>query len=108
MELNEYGKKAAEFAIYDQKWNLIYPILGLASESGEIAGKFKKVLRDNNGELTSDTKQMCIAELGDVLWYVAAIARDLDSSLEEVAMINLGKLQSRKDRNCLKGSGDNR
>ena len=47
-------------------------------------------------------------ELGDVLWYVSALARDLDITLEDVANANLKKLEDRKNRNKIKGSGDDR
>jgi len=47
-------------------------------------------------------------ELGDVLWYLSAIASDLDISLEDVARTNLKKLESRLIRNKIRGTGDNR
>jgi len=48
------------------------------------------------------------AELGDVLWYIANLASDLDVSLQHIAEENLAKLQRRKNRNTIQGSGDNR
>jgi NTP pyrophosphatase (non-canonical NTP hydrolase) len=44
--------------------------------------------------------------LGDVLWYLAVLAHDLDISLDDIAKYNLDKLQSRKQRGMLKGDGD--
>jgi len=49
-----------------------------------------------------------IKELGDVLWYVSAIAHDLGFALSHVADINIGKLQDRLNRNKIGGSGDDR
>ena len=106
MNINEYQKQASETAIYKDK--LIYPTLGLAGEAGEIANKVKKILRDNSGELEEDVRQNLISELGDVLWYIAALATDLNVELSEVANKNIEKLNSRKNRGTIGGSGDNR
>jgi NTP pyrophosphatase (non-canonical NTP hydrolase) len=106
MNINTYQQKAAETAIYSNK--LIYPTLGLAGEAGEIANKVKKILRDNSGELQEDVRQDLISELGDVLWYIAALATDLRIELSEVANKNVRKLNSRKVRGMIAGSGDNR
>jgi NTP pyrophosphatase (non-canonical NTP hydrolase) len=106
MNINTYQQEAAKTAIYSNK--LIYPTLGLAGEAGEIANKVKKILRDNSGELQEDVRQNLISELGDVLWYVAALATDLKTELSEVAKKNIEKLNSRKNRGAIGGSGDNR
>lgn len=106
MNINEYQKQAAETAIYQDK--VIYPTLGLTGEAGEIANKVKKILRDNAGEMAEDVRQNLISELGDVLWYVAALATDLKVELSEVANKNIDKLNSRKNRGTIAGSGDNR
>lgn len=106
MNINEYQKQAAETAIYQDK--IIYPTLGLTGEAGEIANKVKKILRDNAGEIVEDVRQNLISELGDVLWYVAALATDLKVELSEVANKNIDKLNSRKNRGVINGSGDNR
>jgi NTP pyrophosphatase (non-canonical NTP hydrolase) len=106
MNINTYQQQASETAIYSNK--LIYPTLGLAGEAGEIANKVKKVLRDNFGELEENVRQDLISELGDVLWYVAALATDLKVELSKVAEKNIEKLNSRKNRGVIGGSGDNR
>lgn len=90
-------------AIYPPEKGLEYTALGLASEAGEFAGKVKKMIRDK----TYDTEAM-IAELGDVLWYVARAAAELDVHLSDVAKDNIEKLKSRMERSKLKGSGDKR
>ncbi len=112
MNLNDYQKEAISFAIYpkSKEWDLpLYPALGLAGEAGEVAEKIKKLMRDTDAKiLTEDQKREIAKELGDVLWYVANLAADIDYDLEEIAGMNIEKLQSRKERNALKGSGDNR
>jgi|TARA_Y100000310_G_scaffold341834_2_gene442381 NTP pyrophosphatase (non-canonical NTP hydrolase) len=111
MEFDEYQTKTKETAIYPRDnpiMALSYATLGLAGEAGEIANKVKKIIRDNKGELTQEVKDKLSAELGDVLWYISALATELDASLNDVADKNIQKLFSRKERGVLQGSGDNR
>jgi NTP pyrophosphatase (non-canonical NTP hydrolase) len=109
MEFNEYQKKSRQTAIYPNLGsNFVYPTLGLSGEAGEVAEKIKKVLRDKNGLIDEDTKAEIAKELGDVLWYVAQLATELNLDLDEVALKNIDKLFSRLDRGVIKGNGDNR
>jgi NTP pyrophosphatase (non-canonical NTP hydrolase) len=108
MDLNDYQKAARRTAIYAEHHRVIYPALGLASEAGEVAGKIKKVLRDEGGDFARAPVEAIKDELGDVLWYVAVLAGDLGLSLDEIAAANLGKLASRKERGRLPGGGDRR
>ena len=108
MTLNQYQDAAKETAIYDPKMKIMYPILGLCSEAGEVAGKIKKILRDNNGQFTDADRLQINKELGDVLWYIAALATDLNITFEDIAMTNIQKLLSRKEAGTIQGSGDER
>ena len=109
MTFEEYQKLSRETAVYpDIGKNFVYPTLGLAGESGEVAEKVKKILRDNEGVVDEEKKKEITKELGDVLWYLAQIASEIGVPLEEVASLNIEKLRSRFDRNKIKGSGDNR
>ncbi|BAW00858.1 MazG nucleotide pyrophosphohydrolase [Thermus thermophilus] len=108
MTFEEYQKEAQKTALYPEAYRLVYPALGLAGEAGELANKVKKVLRDHGGRLREEDREAILAELGDVLWYVAQVATDLGESLEAVAQANLAKLRSRKERGRLGGAGDNR
>lgn len=108
MTLNDYQQKALETAVYDEEFKIIYPTLGMAGEAGEVADKVKKIIRDNDLQFTQDKKTEIIKEVGDVLWYCATLSHDLGFTLEEVAQTNVDKLRSRKDRNMIGGSGDNR
>mgnify|MGYP002629502421 CR=1 FL=1 len=100
---NEYQQFAKTTAIYPPEEALTYTALGLASEAGEVAGKIKKYIRD--GVKDDDA---IIDELGDVLWYLAVLAEELDVDLSIVAQRNTEKLIDRRDRNKLSGSGDKR
>lgn len=108
MTLNDYQERALETAIYPQRYTVIYPTLGLTGEAGEVADKVKKVIRDGYDIKDESIRHAIAEEIGDVLWYVATLANDLGYSLEDIAEMNNEKLQSRKERNKIHGSGDNR
>ena len=138
MEFNEYQEKAVSTAIYDKfekefwkKYDFIndltecgglvedieklftflrlsYTALGLAGESGELCNAIKKLYRDKNCEISQDDANNLSKELGDTEWYCANMAEELGYSLDNVVEKNIAKLQSRKERNVLGGSGDNR
>jgi NTP pyrophosphatase (non-canonical NTP hydrolase) len=110
MQLNEYQQKALETAIYpgkDEK-SVIYPALGLAGESGEVVEKVKKLLRDKGGVVDDKFVHDVTLELGDVLWYVAVLADAIGMTLNDVAQVNIAKLNTRKFKGTLSGSGDHR
>ena len=109
MTFSDYQAESRKTAIYPNAGlNYIYPTLGLVNEAGEVAGKVKKISRDDDGVLTDEKRIEIKKELGDVLWYVAQVASELNLDLDQVAAANLEKLFSRKERGTLKGSGDNR
>ena len=103
-----YQDGAKSTAVYPESAKLIYPALGLCGESGEVAEKIKKIIRDGNGEVTPEKRTEILKEIGDVLWYIAALCTDLDADMGDVAQANLSKLQSRKERGVIHGNGDNR
>jgi NTP pyrophosphatase (non-canonical NTP hydrolase) len=95
MTLNEYQKNHSQFSVYKKDkgiQDLTYTILALCGESGELANKLKKSLRSQ----TLPNVDVLADELGDVLWYVAAVAEELGYSLENIALMNLDKLSKRK------------
>lgn len=109
MDFFEYQSYARQTAIYPRSQAIIYPALGLTGESGEVAEKVKKWLRDGN--IAPDALHK---EIGDVLWYLANLCSDMQEkfgeeySLENAAYKNIAKLQSRMARGVIAGSGDNR
>ncbi len=113
LSFNEYQSEAYKTAEYpDTGKNMIYPALGLAGEAGEVANKVKQMWR-NHGlmsghKLSLEDVSKIELELGDTLWYIAALASELDITLYEIASHNLTKLKDRKERNVIKGEGDNR
>jgi NTP pyrophosphatase (non-canonical NTP hydrolase) len=105
MTFNEYQKTAFEFALPKAK-SITYMVLGVANESGEVAGKLKKYFRGD--ERSQSLHDEIAAELGDCLWYLAGLASMLQMDLSEIAQRNIDKLRSRQGRGKLTGSGDER
>lgn len=109
MDFEEYQKLAKKTSLNVKiDSSFVYPTLGLVSEAGEIAGKVKKIYRDNNGILDQERKETLEKEIGDVLWYIAELCTELNISLDDVATLNIKRLASRQQRNTLHGDGDNR
>ena len=107
-DFNSYQRSASGTAIYPDKYKILYPALGLAGEAGEVANKVKKIVRDGPENVPKDWREQLASEIGDVLWYCAALATDLNLTLGQIAGQNLNKLAQRKEANTLSGSGDNR
>jgi len=109
MDFDNYQIEARKTAIYpDKDKNFIYPTLGLVGESGEVAEKIKKILRDKKGIFDYESKLALKKELGDVLWYLSNLCDELDFSLSDVANENLEKLNLRLSKGKISGSGDDR
>jgi len=109
MTFDDYQKISRTTAIYPNVGqNFIYPTLGLTGEAGEVAEKIKKVIRDNNGVMDDAARQSINKELGDVLWYVAQLATELNLTLDAIAASNIEKINSRKQRDAIHGNGDTR
>lgn len=124
MDLNHYQKESQKTAVYPTKipqievWSedandytssaLLYPVLGLAGEAGEIVEKVKKIIRDKAGYVDGEMRQKLLQESGDVLWYLARVVEELGETLEYVAALNLAKLRDRQERKVLHGAGDSR
>lgn len=107
-----YQHSAAMTALYPDSGTgtalaLAYVGLGLG-EAGEIQGKIKKILRDDQGVLTEAARIAIAKEAGDLLWYVARLASEISIPLEVIAQMNLNKLHDRHQRGVIGGSGDDR
>ena len=106
--LDKYQMFVRSTKTYDREFSLMYPVLGLANEAGEVAGKLKKIIRDDGGQLTPERLDDLVSELGDVLWYVTAVADDLGITISDVFQVNFMKISDRAKRGVIKGSGDHR
>ena len=103
VDFNSYQRSAVTTAIYPDQHKITYPALGMAGEAGEVANKVKKIMRDGTFD-----REAIADEVGDCLWYIAALSRDLNINMHDLAMKNLEKLYGRKARGTLQGSGDKR
>lgn len=98
----QYDVEASQFRLPSADTS--YVALGLIGEVGELYGAWAKTIRDN-GELDHTAVKK---ELGDILWFLTALCRDLDTSISEVATMNIQKLSKRAAKGTLQGSGDDR
>lgn len=103
MKLNEYQLTSKKYILNNLDKNINYLALGLCGESGEVAEKVKKGIRDGNEDVEGIKK-----ELGDVLWYIAQLSSYYCISLEDIAKLNINKLELRLKNNTIQGNGDNR
>lgn len=113
MQFNDYQTQSRQYAAYPEAGDTFtYPALGLAGEAGEVADKIKKLMRNEGklrpSEVSLEAKAELMKELGDVLWYVSQLATEFGESLDTIAATNLDKLASRKARNVIASTGDNR
>ena len=108
VDFNSYQRSAVTTAIYPAQHKITYPALGMAGEAGEVANKVKKLIRDGPEKRPDTWREDIASEIGDVLWYCATLADDLNLTLGMIASQNLAKLQKRKDKGTLGGSGDTR
>lgn len=108
MHIQDYTLLTNQTAIYPSAGTgkdieLYYLALGLVSESGEVAGKIKKLIRDgklNQGDLAY--------ELGDVFWYLVRLCEAIGYSPENIMEININKLLKRKENGTIQGNDDHR
>jgi NTP pyrophosphatase (non-canonical NTP hydrolase) len=110
MQANAYQEWTLSTAIYPDSGKgtlpaLTYCALGLVGEAGEVADKAKKLIRDGD---TAERRTAVLQELSDVCWYIARLADEMGMDLEALMDYNKQKLESRKERGVLGGSGDNR
>lgn len=98
MDFSEYQKRSRATAKYSNLgFNFVFPTLGLVGEAGEIANKIKKIARDEKGEISEASREMVKDELGDLLWYAAQLATELEIPLQEVVNMNIAKIDSLAD-----------
>lgn len=109
VEMNEYQRAALRTAAPRDKHNEVFHLLlGLVGETGEVAEKAKKIVRDQGSDFSRWDTGDIGKELGDILWYVAVLADHFGLSLDDVAADNVAKLADRQRRGVLGGSGDDR
>lgn len=110
MEANEYQKQAQQYAVFpldDSGWD--YILSALPEELGEFSSIFAKAARKGHGRsLSPEELKLAKAELGDLCWGIALAAKLLGTDLNTIMNNNLNKLEGRKARGVIEGSGDTR
>ncbi|MDO8517989.1 MAG: nucleoside triphosphate pyrophosphohydrolase family protein [bacterium] len=109
MEFDEYQKLAAKTAFYNLPgihYKLMYLSMGLAGEAGEAVDKVKHVVRNQDGNITEEKRELLKKEIGDVLWYASQLALALGLSFDDIAQHNIAKLADRAARGVIQGEGD--
>lgn len=110
MRLDEYQEEASTTAIFPDELpefvtvGQVYTVLGQAGETGEIAEKLKKAIREHDEEYIEEMR----SEVGDVLWYLSQVCEEFGWDMNQVAEDNISKLKDRQERGQLTGKGDNR
>lgn len=110
MTFDEYQKIAPTTAINhpDPLMNLTIFMMGISGEAGEVLEKWKKIVAYHDGVITEEDRADLGKELGDVVWYIAMAAKELNLSLDDIMQTNVRKLADRKARNTQRGAGDDR
>lgn len=93
MNMDDFQKQALQSVAITDKTvaALAHRALGLSGEAGIISNSMKKVIRDRNGKLTDEDKELLKEKIGDVMYYAAVLADYADLSLDEIAAANLQK-----------------
>ena len=111
LTLDDYQRAASRTAIYPhQGKNLIYTVIGLCGEAGELANKVKKLMRSSRlepGTHIYSNKEL-IGELGGILWYLSQCCTELGVTFNDVGIDNLNELSNRVKRDNVEGEGDDR
>ncbi len=97
LKFKDYQQFVEEMSFYPRAgYNINYTVVGLSGEAGEVSNRWKKVLRDSGGVLTTEAIVDLHMELGDALWYIAACAREMGTTLQEIARLNVAHLTQRR------------
>lgn len=80
--------------------------LGASHDALRTAGRICDAVKKDVYHDRPADKTAMLKELGDVLWYVAALATDYEFTLEEVAKANVEKLKARYPEGFVKGGGN--
>lgn len=110
MNFNQYQEEVKRTAITKLTGiaEVSYSVLGICGESGEVAEKIKKIIRDKDSIISEEDRVLLLKEAGDILWYISKFLSDIGWTLEEAILTNVEKIRDRETRGVLQGNGDNR
>lgn len=106
MELNEYQQISQNFAFYPHALGPYYTTLGTMSMLGKLSERLQKSLKENDGKISQRDKQLIGIAIGDVLYYLACTATDLNLSLDDICRMNIRKNSYQKEQEILNNTND--
>lgn len=117
LELGEdFGVSAAQVDTLTQR-SRGFTVVAMTEHAGEVASAIKKFFRDDTPDFDTDTvdafmgsihEQKMLGHLRALMTQGENLAHILDTDMSTVLTLNINKLNSRKERGVLGGSGDNR
>lgn len=98
MDAFDYQRQAARtlidrpgFHLTDEEMMILWNATGVAGEAGELSEAVKHGIFHRHGLNIPNMKE----EIGDLLWYLAALCTKLNLNLSEIMESNIDKLQKR-------------
>ncbi len=92
MDINTFAEESSRTLIdKGHDLNLLHAAMGISTESGELMDAFKRKIFYGKDLDVVNVKE----EIGDLMWYVAILLRELDLDFEELLQINIDKLKAR-------------
>lgn len=92
MDIKTYEKES-ERTLIDKghDMNLLHAAMGIGTEAGELLDAFKRKIFYGKELDVVNIKE----EVGDIMWYVAILLRELDLDFEDILQLNIDKLKAR-------------
>lgn len=95
LEIYQTWVETRRSPLVGEELQLPQSMAGLVAEVGEIAGVFQKAIARGESIFSDEVRNKVIDEMGDALWYLAALANYWETTLDEVIERNMVKINNR-------------